>query len=81
MSKISEAGFLNFLLVIESRDFKFCQKSSSSDINEIWYDVRGRRNIHDYMTFKVIQGEEMTSVPYQDCFFNGTQIKGKGKCV
>ena len=37
------------------------------------------------MTFKVIQGqgqgEEMTSVPYQDYFFNGTQNKGKGKCV
>jgi len=26
MSKISWAGFLNFLLVIESRDFKVCQK-------------------------------------------------------
>jgi len=36
-------------------------------------DVRGRWNIHDYMTFKVIrgqgQGEEMTSVPYRDYFF------------
>jgi len=42
MSKISEAGFLNFLLVIESRDFKFCQKkSTSSDLNETWCDVRG----------------------------------------
>ena len=58
--------------VIESRDFKVCQKLTSSDINETWYDVRGRRNIHDYMTFKVIQGqgqgEEMTSVPYRDYF-------------
>ena len=63
---------MNFLLVIESRDFKVCQKSTSSDINETWYDVRGQRNIHDYMTFKVIQGqgqgEEMTSVPYWDYF-------------
>jgi len=37
------------------------------------YDVRGRWNIHDYMSFKVIQGqsqgEEMTSVPYRDYFF------------
>jgi len=46
--------FLNFLLVIESRDFKVCQKSTSSDFNETWYYVRGRRNIHDYMTVKVI---------------------------
>jgi len=51
---------------------KFAKKSTSSDIIETWYDVRGRRNIHDYMIFKVIrgqgQGEEMTSVPYRDYF-------------
>jgi len=72
ISKISQAGFLNFVLVIESRDFKVCQKSTSSDLNETWYDVRGRWDIHDYITFKVIwgqgQGEEMTSVPYRDYF-------------
>jgi len=34
---------------------KFAKKSTSSDINNTWYDVRGRWNIHDYMTFKVIQ--------------------------
>jgi len=65
---------LNFLLIIESLDFKVCQKSTLSDINETWYDVRGRRNIHDCMTFKVIrgqgQGEEMTSVPYRDYFYH-----------
>jgi len=30
---------LNFLLVIESHDFKVREKSTSSDINETWYDV------------------------------------------
>ena len=73
ISKISRAGFLNFLLVIESRDFKVCQKSISSDINETWHDVRGHWDIHGYMTFKVIrgqgQGEEMTSVAYRNYFF------------
>ena len=29
ISQISQAGFLNFLLVIESRDFKVCQKIDS----------------------------------------------------
>jgi len=63
---------LNFLLVIESRDFKVCQKSTLSNLNETRCDVRGRRVIHDDMTFEVIrgqgQGEEMTSVPYRDYF-------------
>jgi len=49
MSKISQAGFLNFLLVIASRDFKVCQKSTLSDLNETRYDVRGRWDIHDNM--------------------------------
>jgi len=74
VSKISQAGFLNFVLVIESRDFKVCQKPTSSDLKETWYDVRGWWNIHDYMTFKVIrgqgQGEEMTSVPIGTIFKN-----------
>jgi len=52
---------------------KFAKKSTSSDLNETWYDVRGRWDIHDDMTFKVIrgqgQGEKMTSVPYQDYFY------------
>ena len=51
---------------------KFAKKSSSSDLNETWYDVRGWWDIHDDMTFKVIrgegQGEEMTSVPFRDYF-------------
>ena len=63
---------MNFLLISSSHDFKVCQKSTSFDINETWYNVRGQRNIHDYMTFKVTrgqgQGEEMTSVPYRDYF-------------
>jgi len=40
--------------------------------NETWYDVRGRWDIHDDMTFKVIrgqgQGQEMTSVPLGTIF-------------
>ena len=73
ISKISQARFLIFLLVIESCDFKVCQKKlTSSDLNDTWYDVRGRWNIHDDVTFKVIrgqvQGEEMTSVLYRDYF-------------
>jgi len=72
--KAREGLYSLFLLpVIESRDFKVCQKLTSSDLNETWYDVRGRRVIHDDMTFEVIwgqgQGEEMTSVPYQDYFY------------
>jgi len=59
ISKIPWAGFLNFLLVIESRDVKLCQKNQqkflSSDLNETWYDVRGRWDIHNDMTFKVIR--------------------------
>ena len=51
---------------------KFAKKSTSSDVNESSYNVRGRWDIHDDMTFKVIrgqgQGEEMTSVPYRDYF-------------
>jgi len=54
MSKISQAGFFNFVLVIESRDFKVCQKSTSSDLNETWSDVTGRRVIHDDMTFNEV---------------------------
>jgi len=72
----SRARFLNFLLVIESRDFKVCQKSTkffSSDLNETWCDVRSQSDIHDDMTFKVIrgqgQGQEMTSVPLGTIFF------------
>jgi len=72
VSKIFRAWFLNFVLFMESRDFKVCQKSTSSDLNETWYNVRGRRVIHDDMTFEVIRGqgqaEEMTSVPYRDYF-------------
>jgi len=72
ISKVSQAGFLNFLLVIKSRDFKVCQKIDF-DLNETWYNVRGRWDIHDDMTFKVIQGqrqgEEMTSVPFRDYFY------------
>jgi len=68
---------LNFLLVIESRErdvtSKFAKKSTSSDLNETWYDVRGRWDIHDDMTFKVIrgqgQGQEMTSVPSREYFW------------
>jgi len=44
----------------------FAKKSTSSNLN----DARGRWDIHDDMTFKVIRGqgqsEEMTSVPYWD---------------
>jgi len=29
---------------------KFAKKSTSSDLNETWYDVRGRWDIHDDMT-------------------------------
>jgi len=51
--KISRAEFLNFLLAIESRDIKLCQKNRqkflSSDLNETWCDVRGRWDIHDDM--------------------------------
>ena len=51
---------------------KFAKKSTSSNLNETWYDVRGRSDIHGNMTFKVIQGqgqgEEVTSVPYRDYF-------------
>ena len=36
---------------------KFAKKSTSSDLNETWYDVRGRWDIHDDMTFKVIRGQ------------------------
>ena len=54
---------------------KFAKKSTSSDFNETWHDIRGRWDIHDDMTFNVIrgqgQGEEMTSVPYRD-YFSGT---------
>ena len=43
---------------------KFAKKLTSSDLSETWYDD---------MTFKVIrgqgQGEEMTSVPYRDYFY------------
>jgi len=50
---------------------KFAKKIDF-DLNETWYDVRGRRDIHDDTTFKVIrgqgQGQEMTSVPYRDYF-------------
>jgi len=63
-----------FLLVVESRDFKFTKKLTLSDLNETWYDVRGRWDIHDGMTFKVIQGQgqgqEMTSVPFRDYFMS-----------
>ena len=42
------------------------------DSSETWYDVRGRRDIHDDMTFKVIrgqgQGEEMTQSPIGTIF-------------
>jgi len=52
----------------------FAVKLTSSDLNESWYDVRGRRDIHDNITFKVIrgqgQGEEMTSVPCRDYFIH-----------
>ena len=50
---------------------KFAKKSTLSNINETWYDVRGRRNIHDDMTLKVIRGQsqgEMTSVCYRNYF-------------
>ena len=50
----------------------FAKKSFSSDLNETWCDVRGRLDIHDDMTFKVIlgqgQGQEMTLVSYRDYF-------------
>jgi len=40
---------------------------------KLGYDVRGRWDIHNDMTFKVIrgqgQGQEMTSVPYRDYFY------------
>jgi len=36
---------------------KFVKKSTSSDLNEIWYDIKGRWDIHYDMTFKVIQGQ------------------------
>ena len=42
ISKISQAGFVIFALVIESRDFEVCQKLTSSDLNETWFNVRGR---------------------------------------
>jgi len=55
----------------------FAKKSFSSDINETWYDVRGRWDIHDDMTFKVIrgqdQGQEMTSVLSGLFLINRTQ--------
>jgi len=35
----------------------FAKNSTLSDLNETWYDVRGRRDIHDDMTFKVIRGQ------------------------
>jgi len=44
--QISWARFLNFPLVIESRDFKVCQKSTLSDLNETQYDVRCWWDIH-----------------------------------
>jgi len=57
----SWAGFLNFLLAIESHDFKLCQKIDRnfflSDLNETCCDVRGRWDIHNDMTFKVIWGQ------------------------
>jgi len=60
------------------------KKSTSSDINETWNDVRGRWNIHDYMTFNVVrdrgQGEEMTSVPYWDYFYWVSQKLTEIKC-
>jgi len=53
----------------------FAKKTTSSDLNETWYDVRGRWDIHDDMTFKVIrgqgQGQEMTLVPCRDYFYCG----------
>jgi len=56
---------------------KFAKKSTLSDLNETWYDVRGRCDIHDDMTFKVIrgqgQGEEMTSVPIGTNFEGGSR--------
>jgi len=51
----------------------FAKKSTFSDLNETWYDVRGRWHIHDDMTFKVIrgqgQGQEMTSSPFGTILF------------
>jgi len=73
ITKIAQARILNFLLVIESRDFKVCQEIDF--IRSQWnlYDVRGRWDIHNDMTFKVIwgqgQGQEMTSVPFRDYFY------------
>ena len=48
---------MNFILVIESRDFKVCQKNRLRPISMKRYDVRGRRVIDDDMTFNVIRGQ------------------------
>jgi len=75
---VAEMGVSDLLnsripVVISSHvNSKFVKKSTSSDLNETWCDVRGRWDIHDDMTFKVIQGQsqgqEMTSVSFQDYF-------------
>jgi len=50
--------------------------------NETWYDVRGRWDIHDDMTFKVIrgqgQGQEMTSVPFRHYFYLFIHVHSNG---
>jgi len=69
----SLAGCLNFFPVIESCDFKICQKNRLRPILVKLGMMLEVDDIHDDMTFKVIrgqgQGEEMTSVPYRDYFF------------
>jgi len=47
---------------------KFAKKLTSSDLNETWYDVRGRWDIHD-MTFKVIRGQGQGKSPFGTIFY------------
>jgi len=74
LKKISRAGFLNVLLVTSHVTSNFAKKSTPSDLNEIWYDVRGRWDIHNDMTFKVIWGQgkvrRWPQSPIGTIFFN-----------
>jgi len=73
LSQISQARFLISSYLSSYVTSKFAKKSTSSDVNKAWYDVRGWWDIHDDMTVKVIwgqgQGEEMTSFPYREYFW------------
>jgi len=73
LKSLSPDFWISFYLLSSNMTAKFAKKSTSSDLNETWCDVRSRWDIRDDMTFKVIwgqgQGEEMTSVPCWDYFF------------